>query len=451
MSNGSQESFWQILKCVVAMGAIVTKDVLDNSVVGPAKYIMSFREQEGRYKVSTFLLIHMHWNNRGDEAANRALIEQIKMKYPDAEIYVQLCAYTRYGTEELEEEGIHFLDSLFPRHRHFLEYLLVYFTKGRCVITKAGKEFLEILKKSDIVIHCPGGPSIGDIYINAEKNYLERLLLACKFKKKFFLYAPSAGPFRNAKRNKYRAKIFKGATKIIFREAMSGQYLQDFLPDVKYSVSVDTAFLNKIDMLENQKLLVSDIELNTFLECHSKIVGITITDLVWNPLYQNDFGLKEHIEETFRKFIAFILSKGYAVLFIPQLFGEQNDYDYMKNFEQEGCFTVRDIYNCNFQQYLISRLYAVVGMRYHSNIFSCKMGTPFISVSYEQKMKGFMNTAGLDKWCIDIRNLEADALSDKFSTLELEYSDYKNAVEMVSVEMYQKAEETFEILTKCFI
>ena len=31
----------------------------------------------------------------------------------------------------------------------------------------------------------------------------------------------------------------------------------------------------------------------------------------------------------------------------------------------------RDTY---FQQYVIGKLYAVVGMRYHSNIFSAKMG-----------------------------------------------------------------------------
>lgn len=88
--------------------------------------------------MKTFLLIHMHWNNRGDEAANRALIEQIKTSYPDAKVYVQLLVHSRYGTEDLENQGICFIDSLFPRRRYFFEYLLVYITKGRCAITKAG-------------------------------------------------------------------------------------------------------------------------------------------------------------------------------------------------------------------------------------------------------------------------------------------------------------------------
>ena len=44
--------------------------------------------------------------------------------------------------------------------------------------------------------------------------------------------------------------------------------------------------------------------------------------------------------------------------------------------------------------------YAIIGMRYHSNIFSAKAGTPFISISYEQKMAGFMNKMNLEKYCI---------------------------------------------------
>ena len=62
----------------------------------------------------------------------------------------------------------------------------------------------------------------------------------------------------------------------------------------------------------------------------------------------------------------------------------------------------RDTY---FQQYVIGKLYAVVGMRYHSNIFSAKMGIPFVSVSYEQKMKGFMQSIGLSEYCIDLNEL----------------------------------------------
>lgn len=62
-------------------------------------------------------------------------------------------------------------------------------------------------------------------------------------------------------------------------------------------------------------------------------------------------------------------------------------------FDEDNYFVIcsdDEKYDTYFQQYVIGCMYAVIGMRYHSNIFSAKMGTPFISISYEQKMQGFM-------------------------------------------------------------
>lgn len=56
-------------------------------------------------------------------------------------------------------------------------------------------------------------------------------------------------------------------------------------------------------------------------------------------------------------------------------------------------------------------------MRYHSNIFSAKQLTPFISITYEQKMLGFMKESGLEEYCIDVNELNADILWKKLIIL----------------------------------
>lgn len=61
-------------------------------------------------------------------------------------------------------------------------------------------------------------------------------------------------------------------------------------------------------------------------------------------------------------------------MFIPQLYGNGNDYDLMRTFccDTNDYFVVTasdERYDTYFQQYLIGQLYAVIGMRYHSNIF----------------------------------------------------------------------------------
>ena len=110
--------------------------------------------------------------------------------------------------------------------------------------------------------------------------------------------------------------------------------------------------------------------------------------------------------------------KGYGVLFIPQLFGNQSDFDYMNSFMSKNSFIMKDTMDTYFQQYVISKLHAVVGMRYHSNIFAAKMNTPFIAVAYEEKMEGFIRLASLDDYSIELSDISFEQLNHKFIMIE---------------------------------
>ena len=145
-------------------------------------------------------------------------------------------------------------------------------------------------------------------------------------------------------------------------------------------------------------------------------------------------------------FITYLNEKGYGVVFIPQLFGAAHDYDYMKQFSSEHSYVMNDTYDCYFQQYIISKMMAVVGMRYHSNIFSCKMKTPFISVSYEQKMKGFMEKIECTNYCIDIKDLSADELINKFNNMLLHYREYKDLLSNINQSLIDESRKTTELL-----
>ena len=99
-------------------------------------------------------------------------------------------------------------------------------------------------------------------------------------------------------------------------------------------------------------------------------------------------------------------------------------------FDEENYFVIcsdDEKYDTYFQQYVIGCMYAVIGMRYHSNIFSAKMGTPFISISYEQKMQGFMK-------------------KKKFSILTDNYDEYKKYLISVHEKMKKESYETTNIL-----
>lgn len=391
------------------------------------------------------VIINCHWDNRGDEAAIRAMIDELRVKYPSADIYVQR-ALGEFGSFP-ENEHVKVLPP-FPiggKKRRIQEQISIE-TKGKINLTSGAKAFYKAINGADIVLHAPGGPSIGDIYMPQETIKLRRLLAVKKAGVPYAFYAPSMGPFKNAERNPVRKEILEGASLICLREDISAKMVKEFVPLTNPIVTLDSAFQHDIDINENEKKFNEYTELKDFVGNGQNVIGITITDLQWNSLYKGDGKTKENIREAFTEFIKKITGVGYKVLFIPQLFSEANDYVYMKSFAIQNCYVMSDKYDCYFQQFIISKIKAVVGMRYHSNIFSAKMGTPFVSVSYEQKMQGFMKKAGLLEYCLPISELSANSLSNKFEGMMSNYDEYKSLLAIKKAEFKKESSKTTELV-----
>ncbi len=396
------------------------------------------------------LIIHAHWNNRGDEAALRAMLDALIDRYPSSKIVVWLLAD---NVEQFPYDRNIFCENLaYPRKRDFyFDLPLLILSNGKIAFSKRSKTFKKLVIEADIVIHGPGGPSIGDIYRGNEMPYILRLLAVNAIGTPYAFYAPSMGPFdkrNNMLRNYLRKKVINNSAVFCLREPISAEYVNR-LQSSKLKepiVTLDSAFQYPIDTDINEKKLQADEDLSNFIRMNKKIVGITVTDLMWNPKYSDDIALKDRINTAFRKMIEYLLKQGYGILFIPQLFGTQNDRNYMTSFSKEGCFTMSDEQDCYFQQYVISKMYALIGMRYHSNIFSAKMGCPFVSVAYEQKMKGFMKKINMLDYCVTIDNLSFETLKMAFQNLEDNYEKYKGTLFEESMKLQQESAKTTEII-----
>lgn len=400
------------------------------------------------------LIIHSHNANRGDEAAVKAMVDELLIKYPDANITISNIGFTPYPNMPAQVEQI----GRFPKYRSKIakiEFFIVWATKGAIAFTKEGKKFVKKLKSADLVLHAPGGPSIGDIYYGSEKMYLWRLRLAKRMRIPYMFYAPSMGPFNNPERSKIRKEVLLGAEKVILRDPISVGFVREFLPELEVEQALDSALQHDIDVIENERKYNEYTELSDFISGFDKCIGITVTDLLWHPKHQST-GIDKTIVEVFKKFIKDRTDEGYGVVFVPQLYGTNNDTDFMNQFMIEGKTFIVDAFSDEhdtyFQQYVIGKLYAVVGMRYHSNIFSAKMGTPFVSVSYEQKMKGFMESVDLDRYCLDVFSLTEDNLNEKFKLLEDNYDEYKLRLDelhsYMKSESYKTTQAVIDILEK---
>lgn len=399
-------------------------------------------------KYMNILIINGHWSNRGDESAIRAMIDALHNEYPNANIFVQLYCSNVVNFPQID--NVKNIEIKYPRKRAIFEYPIVFLTRGKVSFLKSTKDFVKLLSNINLVIHAPGGPSIGDLYKHVEYLYLMKLLLIHRLGIPYVFYAPSMGPFKDRTRNIIRKYILENSSLLCVRESLSAEYLKGLKLKQQVYVTMDSAIQSIIKEQDYMTILKSYTALDDFMNKYNKIVGITITELDWHPVYKNDMNVKNNIKNSFTHLIQYLDKEGYGILFIPQLFGEQNDSNLMLNYAKlsNNTFVIRDEYDCYFQQYIIGRLYAVIGLRYHSNIFSAKMGTPFISVSYEQKMSGFMNIMNIENYCIDIKSLSDSNLLNKFKQLVENYSEYKSELNKSRKFMYEKSSATTELTCK---
>lgn len=396
------------------------------------------------------LVINCHSDNRGDEAAIHGLVDELNKCFDELDITIAIRgAGTRYPNMPGNVKMIHQFMPI-SRKANFAHQLAM-FSSGKVVISNGEKILIKEMKTADIILHAPGGPSIGDIYFDDEPTYLKIYDLIRILHKPYMFYAPSMGPFNRIVRNRWRKKILNGAEAIVLRDPISAEHVRKLLPGKIIYQTLDSAFQHDIDVETNKAKLDSYTDLKHFLSTHEKCVGITITDLLWHPLYSKNKITVQNIHYSFKAYLQKLIEAGYGIVFIPQLYGNGNDYNLMRSFatDSKNFFIIPDNderYDTYFQQFLISQLFAVIGMRYHSNIFSAKMGTPFISISYEQKMLGFMEKMELSQYCIRIENLSAQTLEEKFELLIANYDQYKVYLNKKHRDMKDDAYQTTEIV-----
>ena len=388
--------------------------------------------------MANIFVINAHWNNHGDEAAIRAMIDEL-ITDNNISLQIRSAEVLNFNYEDIK------IVKEYPRKRFIPEMLMLIMSKGKLVFSRDGKEFVDYINNCDLVVHAPGGPSIGDIYKKTELSYLLKFMLIDKLGKPYIFYAPSAGPFKSRLRNVFRRKIYRNAQRVIFRESLSKTYYDELIPDNDAIVTLDSAFQHKIDCSFYESLLNENEELKQFVADPNLVIGLTVTDLKWHPEYGKDSTLSDKIYNGTADIVSRLINKGYKLLFIPQLFGEQNDANYMRKFNKENCFVLSENYDCYFQQYIISKIHAVIGMRYHSNIFAAKMCTPFISISYEQKMSGFIKKINYEEYCIDIRDYSANRVLETFDLLEENYPQIRSHLIEINDQLYLESHRTTDI------
>ena len=315
------------------------------------------------------VLVNAHWNNRGDEAAIYALIDCIYKLDEKIKIDIIFKEAKRIAQFSYEEK-INYITTRFRPEENEVKSAVAF--PENCENDDMKRE-MEFLNGADIVIYAPGGSVISDrFWWKKQLEYLFPIAYAQSCGMRTFFAAPSIGPFSES--HTFRDDILCKADTICLRENIAKSELTASIGKFKFPncvVGNDLAFLGGVDTEQNDIIFSKDKALSEYCMKYKKIAGITITDLSWNIEFIDNEDLRRKIKNSFVQFLSWLGQNGVGVILIPQLFGEQNDSNYLMGY-QEICpdvFILDDNYDSSFQQYLISKCYAVVGFRYHSNIF----------------------------------------------------------------------------------
>lgn len=349
------------------------------------------------------IIINQPLYNRGDQAAHKALIRLLQRCF-DLRITV-------LATEPLSDvrqfaSGIRNVEYCsYPeleKNNKFYRRIMCLPSVARKVLRNLPefRRYNRRLLHSDYVLCAPGGICMGG-YKNW--RHIWHLANAMDLKKKVGIYGRSIGPFYDAKKTdriftKRSLDILRHTDYLSLRDRCSQNIASDW--DLSFVPTVDTAFAwtpdeslpEELSLLRNKKYIV-------FVPNHLA---------AWHPYFR-----KHPVEDQnhfYRSVLQEILSRGFDVVMLPQLFGKlKGDFPYMmsllSDLDTKRISVISDHYDSDIQQAIIRSSSGVVGARYHSIIFAVNNLVPFVCLSYEHKMKDTLTLLNLETYSLDLKEL----------------------------------------------
>lgn len=358
------------------------------------------------------LIIEQPLNNRGDEAAHRGLINSLLNRYPNLE--VNILFYNRKQQDidyfKVASERVNYLNVQTKKHRVFsipriIKLIMMIDVPGLLYFLPFIRKVLSLYKKYDYIMCAPGGMNLGGFQDWTHAAFLH---LAVHTKKTVIYFARSIGPFSE---NTYLEKTFKKRSlKLLnsfsytsLRDNKSQEIAKQL--NIKFIPTVDSAFLSTPNICLPE-IITSKLRVS--------YIVVVPNSLTWHKDFKNlpyDF-----VKEFWSKLIDILLIKypNIQIVMLPQTIGYSkmlaDGFIYFSEIKQltvqpERIFVLDEQYSSDIQQMIIRKAKFLIGARYHSVIFAINQKVPFISLSYEHKMTGVLNSLSLQQHEILIQQI----------------------------------------------
>lgn len=350
-------------------------------------------------------IVNQPTGNRGDEAAHKAFVRKLAKELPDSQIDV---IFIKHNQERIDAFNVNLPNVGYINIKTSLplwKLLPICYCTHTFVLSylhPALFRFRRLIKQYDRVICAPGGMCMGGFKM---WHHIWTLETAKRLRKPIYYWGRSIGPFTE---DNYSSKVFKqNSTNLLsyfayisLRDSISIKYAKELC--VNAEEVVDSAFLECPNAVVPQNIL-------QLIDGSDYIVFVP-NELTWHPRYKNV--LPEKIDEFFLSLMDIIASKWpeRKILMLPQTYKSiVNDYSYFKRLESKLCnnriIVIDENQNADIQQKIIAESKLVIGARYHSIVFAINNEVPFVSLSYEHKMKGLLEKLKMTENMVEIQDI----------------------------------------------
>jgi colanic acid/amylovoran biosynthesis protein len=282
------------------------------------------------------LIINQHGENRGDEAAMRAMLARFQHELGD----VRFTLLYQFRDRALRLEFAEQVEAL-PIVLPPADYVrLALFSVGRLsrldldrVLSPTMQQIMAAYRSADLVVSAPGGPYFGDLYTGHELVHWWYVWLATSFGKPLFLYAPSAGPFHHAALNLVRRRMYRKFDVLVTREELSAQHLHGLLgADAPVHVTADSAIqlsfpaLPRSDYFTGERAALAE----------KFLVAVSLNDYRYPGAADPD-GMRAHYDRAMLQLLEHLACRcDCHFLFLPQLYGRvHSDVAYLRRIGEQ--------------------------------------------------------------------------------------------------------------------
>ena len=354
------------------------------------------------------LIINQHSSNFGDDAAGTALVQMLLKQKEVDKINI---IYNADQKIPLEHEKVqHCLDIRFRNVGYFSVLLyLILCPYGFVGFKETMKKWAKIINDADIVFVAPSGANIG---IYKDWRFLIRVLMAVRADKKVIFHYNTIGASGNILFDAISKYVIK-KSKLYVREKKSYEYIKSL--GLKSTLGPDTAFaLAPICETTDDKLI--------------SIVPSHFDD--WHPNFQNNPVDDRILNKLIPEIARWLKVNQCRIQILPHLcLADEREFNtkILKKFQECGINDVvfRDDVDSMWKyDYEISRSRLVIGMRYHAVVLAAKNYRPFISLSYENKMKEVCSYLHSTDFDLDLIGFAKGKSLHLFKTLNKAYNKH---------------------------